>query len=106
MPVIRCGAKTRAGYACQQPALSNGRCKWHGGKSTGPKTEAGKAQSRANGAKGGRPRKIPAAASPTPKAPVVQKNNIVYIAFKNKRAKPVSEQKREAWVTFLASKGH
>ena len=40
-----CGAKTRAGTPCQQPAgwgtshVGEGRCKLHGGKSTGPKPE-------------------------------------------------------------------
>jgi hypothetical protein len=34
-----------------------GRCKWHGGCSTGPKTDAGKEQARINGRKGGRPKK-------------------------------------------------
>lgn len=28
-----CGAKTRAGGTCKQPAMSNGRCRYHGGKS-------------------------------------------------------------------------
>jgi hypothetical protein len=31
----RCGAKTRAGSRCQQPAMPNGRCRLHGGKSPG-----------------------------------------------------------------------
>ena len=31
----RCGAKTRAGSPCQQPAMTNGRCRLHGGKSPG-----------------------------------------------------------------------
>ena len=41
----KCGAKTRAGTPCQQPAgwgtshVGEGRCKLHGGKSTGPKPE-------------------------------------------------------------------
>lgn len=30
-----CGAKTRSGGVCQSPAMSNGRCRLHGGKSTG-----------------------------------------------------------------------
>jgi hypothetical protein len=30
-----CGARTRAGTPCQLPALPNGRCKLHGGKSLG-----------------------------------------------------------------------
>jgi hypothetical protein len=43
----RCGACTRAGHACRQPAMKNGRCRFHGGKSTGPRTAAGLARSRA-----------------------------------------------------------
>ena len=43
----RCGACTRAGGACRQPAMKNGRCRFHGGKSTGPRTAAGLQRSRA-----------------------------------------------------------
>jgi hypothetical protein len=32
----RCGAKTRKGKSCQAPAMKNGRCRMHGGQSTGP----------------------------------------------------------------------
>jgi hypothetical protein len=42
----RCGAKTRAGQCCRQPAMANGRCRFHGGKSTGPRTAAGLARAR------------------------------------------------------------
>lgn len=53
-----CGAKTRSGAPCKQKSIYwNGRCKFHGGLATGPKTEAGKEQCRINGRKGGRPRK-------------------------------------------------
>ena len=31
----RCGAKTRAAHSCRSPAMRNGRCRMHGGKSTG-----------------------------------------------------------------------
>lgn len=31
----RCGSKTRKGSPCQSPAMANGRCRMHGGKSTG-----------------------------------------------------------------------
>src|SRR5690625_2845564 len=31
-----CGAKTRAGTPCRNGAMANGRCRMHGGKSTGP----------------------------------------------------------------------
>lgn len=48
----RCGAKTRKGTPCQAPAVwlpgepapRNGRCRLHGGLSTGPKTPEGKAR--------------------------------------------------------------
>lgn len=30
-----CGAKTRTGGTCKQPALANGRCRFHGGKTPG-----------------------------------------------------------------------
>jgi hypothetical protein len=43
----RCGARTRAGCPCRQPAMANGRCRMHGGLSTGPRTPAGLARSRA-----------------------------------------------------------
>lgn len=51
-----CGAKTRKGSPCQAPPVwnkitdkpRNGRCKLHGGLSTGPKTEAGKEAIRAS----------------------------------------------------------
>ena len=41
MNAPRCRAKTRKGTFCQCPAMKNGRCKFHGGKSTGPKTTEG-----------------------------------------------------------------
>ncbi len=38
----RCGAKSkRHGQPCQQPAMKNGRCRLHGGHSTGAKTPLG-----------------------------------------------------------------
>lgn len=53
----RCGARTRSGAPCKAPCVwdadhdrprtKRGRCKLHGGLSTGPRTEAGKARSRA-----------------------------------------------------------
>ena len=44
-PGRRCGAKTRRGTACQRPAnKKNGRCRLHGGVSTGAKTEEGRAR--------------------------------------------------------------
>ncbi len=41
----KCLAKTkRTGRPCQAPAMQNGRCRLHGGKSTGAKTDQGKAK--------------------------------------------------------------
>lgn len=42
----RCGAKTRKGTPCRAPAMANGRCRMHGGKSTGPRTPEGLERSR------------------------------------------------------------
>ena len=45
----RCGARTRRKSKCMSPAMRNGRCRMHGGASTGPKTKSGKRNSaRAN----------------------------------------------------------
>ncbi len=52
----KCGAKTRKGTPCRAPAVwdkkrnrtINGRCRMHGGKSTGPKTPEGRARALAN----------------------------------------------------------
>ena len=58
IPIGPCGAKTRAGTPCKQKAVyANGRCKFHGGLSTGPRTPEGKRRSALNGHLGGRPRK-------------------------------------------------
>jgi hypothetical protein len=45
-----CGGKgRRSGRPCQcKEIYPNGRCKWHGGASTGPKTAEGKALSQSN----------------------------------------------------------
>jgi hypothetical protein len=41
----RCGAKAHTtGLACRAPAMPNGRCRLHGGKSTGPRTPEGLAR--------------------------------------------------------------
>ena len=54
-PGRRCGAKTRAGGACQNPAIGGrSRCKLHGGRSTGPRTPEGKARAAAAHTKHGR----------------------------------------------------
>ncbi len=40
----RCGARTRAATPCRSPAMGNGRCRMHGGLSTGPRTPEGLAR--------------------------------------------------------------
>ena len=43
-----CNARTRCGRPCRALALPRtGRCKWHGGLSTGPRTPEGKARALA-----------------------------------------------------------
>jgi len=43
----RCGARSkRTGKPCRGAAMPNGRCKLHGGKSTGPRTPEGLARCR------------------------------------------------------------
>jgi hypothetical protein len=48
----QCTAKSkRSGKQCRKPALKTSRtqkCEFHGGRSTGPRTEAGKARQRAS----------------------------------------------------------
>jgi hypothetical protein len=44
----RCGARTRSGCPCRQPAMANGRCRFHGGKSTGARTPEGLRRCRLN----------------------------------------------------------
>lgn len=47
---LACGAKTRKGTPCKVKNIyANGRCKLHGGLSTGPKTLEGKRRSADNG---------------------------------------------------------
>lgn len=47
---MTCGAKTRAGTPCKRKDLYfSGRCKPHGGMSTGPLTKKGKRRSALNG---------------------------------------------------------
>jgi hypothetical protein len=44
---LRCGARTRSGKVCLGPAIrGKTRCRLHGGLSTGPRTEEGRARSR------------------------------------------------------------
>src|SRR2546430_14876902 len=43
----RCGARSKwTGKPCRGAAMPNGRCKLHGGKSTGPRTPEGLERSR------------------------------------------------------------
>ena len=41
---VKCGARTRKGVPCKRPAYPNGRCRNHGGLSTGPRTAEGRAR--------------------------------------------------------------
>lgn len=44
-----CNARTKSGRPCRALGLEpSGRCKWHGGMSTGPRTAEGKAASAGN----------------------------------------------------------
>ena len=43
----RCGARTRSGGECKAQALTSGRCRLHGGLSTGARSRAGKQRQRA-----------------------------------------------------------
>ncbi len=43
-----CGARTQGGWPCRAIALPSGRCRWHGGLSSGPKTTRGRARSALN----------------------------------------------------------
>ena len=43
----RCGARRKSdGQPCRQPGMANGRCRMHGGLSTGPRTPEGLERSR------------------------------------------------------------
>jgi hypothetical protein len=50
----RSGARTRRGGSCQGAAMKNGRCRMHGGASTGPRTPEGLERSRKANWKHGR----------------------------------------------------
>lgn len=60
----KCAAKCRSGEPCKNPAMKNGRCRMHGGKSTGApikhgqRTKAAIAQRKADQALIGLLRKI------------------------------------------------
>jgi len=47
---LACGARTRAGHPCRLTSIyQSGRCKFHGGLSTGPTSAAGKRKAAKNG---------------------------------------------------------
>ncbi|GAA6183772.1 HGGxSTG domain-containing protein [Aliiglaciecola sp. NS0011-25] len=50
---MKCEAKTRSGHPCKNDGTSwaNGRCKYHGGASTGPVTPEGKKKVSMNSTK-------------------------------------------------------
>lgn len=46
---LTCGARTQSSGACRMTAVfPNGRCIWHGGKSTGPTSAEGRAKALEN----------------------------------------------------------
>lgn len=51
---LKCGARTRQGNRCMGSAMKNGRCRMHGGTSTGPRTSQGLERSRRANWKHGR----------------------------------------------------
>jgi hypothetical protein len=50
---MKCEAKTRSGHPCRNDGTKygSGRCKFHGGTSTGPKTKQGKKRASMNSLK-------------------------------------------------------
>lgn len=53
-----CAARTRSGALCRLPGVGcGGRCRLHGGNSTGPKTPVGRMRSRLNGLRRANPRR-------------------------------------------------
>jgi hypothetical protein len=54
MKPARCGANNRAGAPCRKWPMANGRCRNHGGASTGPRTAEGLERMRAARTKRGR----------------------------------------------------
>ena len=78
-----CGAKTRKGTPCQNSRLfKNGRCKLHGGLSTGPKSPEGRARSLVN-LKGLRDKDIAAMSEIVqPKQPVRAERRYKWVATK------------------------
>ena len=54
MQPARCGAKTRKNTLCGRLAMACGKCRLHGGKSTGPRTPEGLQRMRAAKTKHGR----------------------------------------------------
>ena len=43
---LRCCARTRSGATCRSPAMRNGKCRMHGGASTGARTPEGQLRAR------------------------------------------------------------
>jgi len=57
---MTCAARTKRGTLCRQIAIyTNGRCKFHGGLSTGPRTAEGKHRSALNGFRPKRKKRTP-----------------------------------------------
>lgn len=65
----KCGAKTRKGTSCQAKGLLNGRCRNHGGMSTGPRTPEGRVGSLAALRRGNETWRLRTAKGVTPTLP-------------------------------------
>lgn len=86
---LTCGAKTRSGHPCARTDLhESGRCKFHGGLSTGPLSEAGKQKSRENGKLGGRGR----VRKPNPMNPTKNRFFVDLNVNLQEEQRPISQQ--------------
>ena len=88
-----CGAKNRRGEPCgRRDLFPNGRCRLHGGLSTGPRTAAGKAKSAMN-----RPLVVHG----------VQGNALIKPEIRSKVLPrvPSPAERQAAWVEYCAKRG-
>lgn len=53
LAALRCRTRTHCGGECRQPGMSDGRCRRHGGLSTGQRTAQGLARARLTGSSAG-----------------------------------------------------
>ena len=83
---LLCGARTRAGGCCQVRAEpGRARCRFHGGKSTGPKTEAGRNRIAEAQRQRWRARRSEVATKPDLEGNYLGPNTPRYVVMPNKR---------------------